>query len=879
MSMHQWITNATRNLFRRKHIESDLDAELQAWADLAAQRKIRSGMNDSEARRAVLVESGGLEQVKDRVRDARAGNGFDTLLRDLRFGARLLLKDRAFTATALIMLALGIGANTAVFSVLHTLLLRGLPYCGEDRIMMLYEKRPREDNWNNVVSPPDFLDWRSSSRSFEAMAAVVHDTVTWQSDSGAEQIMAGIVSPEFFAVLGVRPAIGAGFRPESAMRDGNEAVVLTHGFWQRRFGGDSALVGRSVTINGIPREVAGILPAGFEYPVQDVDVILPLWFRSRENLNRTNHVLNVVAKLKPGVSLGAAQSEMDGVAARLEQQYPSENRGHGVHIVSLKDVLLGPLRKPLLVLQTAVLFVLLIACGNLANLLLARTFAREREISVRLALGSGRGRVFRQLLCESTLLAVIGGGIGIAVAYGALPLLQVLIPPDLPVLRIRDVQADTTVLATCVLLSVLCGLFFGVAPAWRGSGFGVAAILKEAATGGGRRTQRWRNMLVAVQIALAVVLLTGAALALRQFMTLRSADPGFRAHGVLTAQASVPGSRYKDAASVVRLTSEWLDAVRRLPGVQAAGITSHLPVSGMDGRRGLAIEGVPVPDPNQPRRAHIRWASPGYFESMGVRIVRGRAFTDSDTATAVPVAIVNETAARKYFPNGDAIGRRVKPGGSTGPWSEVVGVIADVRHWGLDVEPRPEQYYCHLQQATWMTNITVRVSGDPASLATAVRDALHRLDRGIPLARVQTMEEAVSRSIGTERAMLVLLGLFAGIAVLLTAAGVYGTMVYLLSQQRREIGIRLALGATNSVILRAFAVRQLMYVGAGLAIGIVAAATVTRFGSADLFGPGASDLLSYAPAPLAVLAVGAAATYFPARRLLRAGVYDALRHQ
>ena len=530
MSIVRSLSNTWRNLIRRASVESDLDAELRAYVDLSAGQKMKSGMSPAEARRAALIESDGVEQVKERVRDVRAGNLLETVLRDVRFGARMLARNPAFTAAAVTMLALGIGANTAVFSVVNTVLLRGLPYSQPDRIVALYEMRPREHDLRGSVSPPDFLDWRDQSASFQNMAAIAHTGVTWQSDAGAERVLAGVVSPEFFDVVGIRPALGSGFRKEKEIQGSYRAVVLTHGFWQRRFGADPTLLGRTLTINGNPAEVVGILPASFEYPVHDVELFVPLWWRTRDKLDRASHELTVAGRLKPGVSIRAAQAEMDAIAGRLEQQYPAVNKGHSVNLVSMRDVLLGPVELPLMALQAAVAFVLIIACGNLANLLLARTLARRPELSVRLAIGAGRGRLIRQLLSESVLLATIGEAAGIALAYFAVPLLRSLVPEQIPVLGIRNVQVDGTVLILCLLLAILCGIVFGLVPALRGSAAGIAVGLKEG-TDGGPRGERLRKTLVAAQIALSVVLLTGAGMFLRSFAALGSVDPGFRSAG------------------------------------------------------------------------------------------------------------------------------------------------------------------------------------------------------------------------------------------------------------------------------------------------------------------------------------------------------------
>ncbi|MBL8229638.1 MAG: ABC transporter permease [Bryobacterales bacterium] len=855
-------------LFRREQLDADFDAELRSYLDHDIDRRIRAGADPATARREALAAAGGIEPVKEQVREGRAAHALDTLVRDVRFGARLLFKHRVFTSAAIFLLALGIGANTAVFSVVNAVLIRSLPYPDAGRLVVLYEQRPLENNLRNVVSVPDFLDWREQSRSFRAMSAVVHDTMTWQSPSGAEQIMTGIVSPEFFAVLGVKPELGRGFRPEA---DQQNAVILTHGFWQRRFSGDPSVVGQSITLNGSALEIAGVLPAGFEYPVPDVELFKTLFFRTREGLDRSSHVLQVAARLKPGVTLAAAQAEMHGIAARLEQQYPGDNKGHGVNVVPMRDVLLGPMERPLLMLQGAVALVLLIACANFANLLLARTLAREREFDIRLAIGAGRTRLLRQLLIESTLLALLGGTAGIAVAYVALPLLRALVPPEAPLLGVRTAEVDVSVLGACLAVSLACGLIFGLAPAWRGA----RGTIPQRP----RRRDVFRKVLIATQVAFSVVLLTGAILALRSFAALRSVAPGFDASSVLTAQVAIPFRRYTTAGSVGQYTSQWLDAVRRLPGVSHAGLTSALPLSGADGRRGLAVEGVTPPDPNQPRRAHIRWVTPGYFEAMGMKMVAGRAFRDTDRAGAAPVMIVNQTAARMYFPEGRAVGHRGKPGGTKGPWNEVVGVVADVHHWGLDVEPRPEQYYCHFQAPSWMVNLAVRSAGDPALLTNAIRAELHRLDPQVPFARVMTMEQLMARSIASERSVLSLLSVFAGVALLLTAAGIWATMAYLLSQRRREIGIRLALGATTGAVVRQATGRAMRFALWGIAAGVAFSVVALRLSSVTLFGVNNTDPVTCFVVPAVLLVVAWLANCVPAWRIVRSAGYTALREE
>jgi putative ABC transport system permease protein len=869
MSMIKRWSRIWRNVVHRRRMDEDLDAELTAYIDLLTDQKIAAGLAPEEARRAARVEAEGLEQTKEAVRDVRTGALLDSLLRDARFALRLLARNRAFTVTALFMLAIGIGANTAVFSVLNALVLRGLPYSSPEKIVALYEKRPREGNMRVAVSGPDFLDWRSQSTSFESIAATFHTSVTWQPGNGAERIPAAIVSPELFDVYGVRPALGPGFPKDPNVW---QAVILTHGFWQRRFGADPAIVGRSITIADSKMEIVGVLPPAFEYPEKDVELFIPLVWRSPEKLDRGSHEYGVVGRLKASASPEAAQTEMDAIGLRMEGQH-AVNRGHGVNVVPMADVLMGPVKRPLFVLQAAAAIVLLIACGNLINLLLARMLARDREMAVRVAIGAGRGQLLRQLLCESTLLAVTGGVLGVGVAYGILPACRMLIPSNTQLVGVERIGIDAPVLIASFLLSLLCALALGLAPAWRETGM----AFKEAPSGG-RHNQRVRGWLIASQIAISAVLLTGTVMFLRSFVAMHSVDTGFRAPGVLTMQVAVPGSRYAKPERVVQFTDTWSAAIRRLPGVEAVGLTSHLPISGMDGRRGLAIKDVAPPDPNQPRRAHIRWVDPGYFKAMGLRIVQGRPFSESDRTGGRPVMIVNETAARRFFPEGKAVGHFARPGGSNDPWNEVVGVVADVRHWGLAAEPNPEQYYCHLQQATWMVNMVVRASGDLHSLVPSMRKELHAsADAGVPLTRVQTMEELVSRSVASERSILILLAIFGAIAVVLTAAGIWGTAAYLLSQRRREIGIRLALGATEREITAHIIRVPIIAAAAGAFAGLAVSVALMRAASMKLYGVSNSDPYTYGVVFICLAVTALLANLVPARRILRATPLNILR--
>ncbi|MBM3725684.1 MAG: ABC transporter permease [Acidobacteria bacterium] len=866
-----------RNWIRRPKREADLDAEIRSWVDLRTDQFVKSGMKPDEARRAAVMEAGGIETVKDSVRDAHWGNGVASIARDLRFGLRLLRKNPGFTMAAIAVLALGAGANTAVFSIVHSVVLRSLPYGEPDRIVSIFEKRPKENNLRNVVSVPDFLDWRDQVQSFEGMSAVIHDVVTWQKPDGAEQLLRGMVSPEFFAVLGVKLAIGPGFAREEHIRAPYHAAVLTHGFWQRRLGGAHSVLGTSLNLNGKSATIAGVLPESFAYPVADVEFFSSLVIQNRESLDRGSHMLNVIARLRPSVSLAAAQTEMDAIALRLEQQHPAANKGHGANVVPLREVLLGEVRGTLLGLQAAVGFVLLIACANFANLLLARTAARERELSVRLAIGAGRRRVLRQLLCENGLIGLIGGAAAVALAYTAVPVLKSLVPADVPLLGLREAAVNVTVLSFCLVLSLVCGLVFGLAPAWRGASSGISAALKEG--GGGVRGKRFRQTLITAQVALSVVLLSGAGLALRAFAALRAVDTGVRPDGVITMQAVFHGQRYAQPPAVIAATSEWLDAIARAPGVQAVGLTSHLPLSGQDGRRGLAIEGVEPPDPSQPRRAHIRFVSPGYFQAIGMRLVEGRAFTGADRDGSAPVMLVNEAAARLHFPNGKAVGHRAKPGGSAGPWHEVIGVVANVRHWGLDVEARPEQYYSHLQQPAWLANVVIRTSGDPEEAVGAARRGLRNLDSSIALAQVRTMRELVSQAMVPERSLLVLLSLFAATALALTVLGVGATMAYLLSQRRKEIGMRLVLGASEPSLIRGVAAEAMVLVAIGLTAGAALAYILSEFGASKVLRSVRLDLPTLASVAGVLALVAWLANYLPARWMVRTISFTGLREE
>jgi putative ABC transport system permease protein len=795
---------------------------------------------------------------------------------DLRYAVRVLIKQPAVSAIAVLTLALGIGANTAIFSAVNAVLLRPLPYPEADRIVMVWEKRPKEGVLDNVVSAADFLDWSKMNQAFEHIASQTTVTADLTEAGEPVRLTAGAVSPSFFSVLGVHPSLGRGFRPDEEIAGRHRVMVLGHGLWMRRFGGDTAIIGRKIGLSGVPHEVVGVLPSDFEFPDAEIELWLPnVLQEGTQPPSRTNHFLRVYARLKDGVTIEGARAEMDRVGTQLQQQYPEANRDHSAHVAALGDELRGPVRAGLLLLLAAVAFVLLIACVNVANLLLAKAASRRREMAVRAALGAGRARLVGQALTESVMLALAGGAAGLLVARWGIVLLRQLAPAGVPILGVEHIGLDGRVLLFTFAISVMTGILFGLLPAWQLARQDVNESLKEGGRSPGGVRRRLRLALVISEIALASMLLVGAGLTLRSFQTLLHTEPGFDPRELVTAYITLPRSRYPDDTTKIATYDEIERRLASLPGVRSVGGTSHLPLASQDSRGGVRIEGR-EPTPDTPTRAHLRAVTLDYFRTMGMTLTAGRGFAPTDHSEAPFVVIVNETMARRYWPGQSPVGKRVAMG-SVARWREVVGIVKDVKHWGLERPVNPEMYLPQKQMVWDGLTFVVATSTDPAALIGPIREQLRAVDRDLPLSDLRTMEQVAAQSVAERRGTMLILAAFGILALILAAAGIYGVTAHLVALRTAEIGIRMTLGARPSDVLRLVLREGAVQAAAGLVVGLGGAVLIMRAFRTMLFGVSPTDPLTLAAVAGILFGTTLLACVLPARRAMRVDPVTALR--
>jgi putative ABC transport system permease protein len=803
-----------------------------------------------------------------------------TLLQDLRYGIRMLAKSPGFTVVAVLTLALGIGANTAIFSVVNSVLLRPLPFKNSERLVWAWGKFNLSGQ--AAVSPPDFLEYRKQSRSFSHFGAYfVLDTSpsNLTTGEGTEQVRSTMVTADFLETLGVEPMLGRTIQEADEQATDPQVIVLSYGLWQGRFGGDPGVVGRTFQLGGSSVKVIGVMPAGFAYPPH-----AELWFPA-PLLNtgmqvRQAHFLRPLGLLKPGVALAQAQSELDAIAGRLAQQFPDTNKRWSLSLEPMQDVIVGPVRPALLILLGAVAFVLLIACANVANLLLARNAARRKEMAIRAALGAGRARVVRQLLTESVLLAAAGGGLAVLLAMWGVGFLRSLGAGNLP--RMEEVRISGAVLAFTALLSLSTGVIFGLVPALHAARENLQETLKEGGrTSAGGSRQGLRSALVVSELAISLILLVGAGLLLNSLWRVFHVNPGFDPHGVLSTQVVLSPAAYKDDQRSIEFFRQVAGKIQALPGVRAVGAVSELPLSQQYNDTFFTIVEHPPKNPEDKNDADIRVATPGYFEVMQIPLLRGRLLSDQDGPHAPRVVLVNEPFLREYFSGEEAVGKHLSIFGGEQGYNEfeIVGVVGGVRHFALRTPPRPEMYVPYAQAVSSQMNLVVRSAGDPTQLSSAVRDAVASVDKGEAIATPQAMEEIVATSTAGDRFNALLLGLFAVVALVLAAAGIYGVVSYSVSQRTREIGLRMALGAQPRDVLRLVVGHGMRLALAGVAIGVAGSFLLARLLASQLFGVTSNDPATFAAVSALLAGVALAACWIPARRATRVDPMIALRYE
>lgn len=819
----------------------------------------------------------------------------ETLLKDIRYGFRGLLKHPGFTLVAVITLALGIGANSAIFTVVNAVLLRPLPFAAPEQLVFIWQTHPFGKRIGIDQLPPsnaDFHDWQEQSNLFEGMSMVDAWGGNLTGGDTPEHVDGAKVSVNLFSLLRARPLLGRDFTADQAKPGNNRVVILSHKLWQRRFGGDPNVVGQQLQIGGEPYTVQAVMGPDFVFP-KDVglpdyfsfaktEMWLPIALTEEQRTNRSSHHIAVIARLKPGATLAQAQSQMAGIAKNVEQQNPEQSKDWGTSVNLVHEQVVGASRKVILILLGAVGFVLLIACANVANLLLARSASRQKEIAIRTALGAGRARIVRQLLTESILLSLIGGALGVVLASWGVKLLLAFSSDRLP--RVAEINIDTRVLFFTFAVSLATGVLFGLVPALQVSKTDINEALKESGRSamGGRRRQRARNLLVVSEVALSLVLLVGAGLLAKSFVRLQNVSAGFAPDHLLTVNLALPQEKYKDDALKAQFFKQVVERAGGLPGVEAAAAVSHLPLSGQEELDGFSIEGRTEPtETAQAQTADFRVITPDYFRTMQIPLLKGRFFNEQDRANTTYSIIIDESFARRFFPGEDPLGKRIDEDGSRSDhgFAAIIGVVGGVKHTDVKAEARPTMYV-PAEQSPWQyMTLVIRSSGDPAALTSALRQEVWAVDNDQPLSEIATMEQLFSKAVAPQRFNTLLLGLFAALALALATIGIYGVIAYSVTQRAQEIGVRLALGASSRDILGLVIGQAMRTSLLGVGLGIIAALGLTRVMTSLLFEVSATDPLVFAGLSALLIAVALVASYIPARRATKVDPLVALRYE
>ena len=877
-----WLVRLA-GVFRRSRWDRDLADELDAHLQLHVDDNVRAGMTPEEARRQARVRLGSVEAVKDECRDRRRFAMLEDLARDVRIGVRLLAKRPGATVAGALTLALGIGANTAIFSVVHAVVLRPLPYEAPDRLVRIWEVTPRGID-DNVVSSGNYLDWRDQATSFEAIGA--HGwpfgmALTGTGEPARIEVMR--LTPAALRALGTRPLVGRVFTDADVEEESAAVALASHGFWQQQFEGDPGVGGRTIDLDDVPYTVVGVMPPEFDFTTPGVALWLPLAFDEADRSDRRSHSYGVVARLRTGTTPQAAQAEMSTIAAGIARRHPADMTGWGVNVVSLHDDLVGDVKPLLWVLAGFVGVVLVMAGANLAHLLLARAKSRDTELAVRSALGGGRARLVRQLVTEVVVLGVLGGALGIGLGALTLRLLVAAAPADIPLLE--DVRIDWAVLAFAAAITIGTSLLVGLIPAVKGARTDLRRSLQGTRHGLDARGTRLRRLLLVSQFALSILLLTGALLLVESFRRLTAVEHGFDPHGVLAVWLDLPRSRYGEPSAQEVFYERLLERLGQVSGVESVAATAEPPISGYRMTFSFAIDGRPAANPSgREDPVSLRTVSPGYFETLRIPLLAGRALQDGDRRGSPAVVVVNRALADRFWPGGEPIGHRLSFVGPEGPWREIVGVVGDTRDDGLDRPAAPAIYMPFAQRREnwgWMSwqILMVRTAArlDPAAIAPAVRDTIWDLDPALPLHSVQTLDGLYAQSRSRQRFAMQLAGGFAALALVLAAIGLYGVVACSVTERRREIGVRLALGARPATIAGLLLRQSVILVAAGTAIGVVMGFWAMTALQSLLFDVPPRDPAAFLAASLLLLIVGAAASWLPARRAARLDPAEVLR--